>query len=249
MKLPAAPWVMLSRSLALILCIAAVQLGIGCSSGGGTEGTWGRSFSGTVLSESGSPEPGVVVELLETGDRTITDEAGAFMLERTELPSIPVTLRLSGAQINTDLTVSEEIPPREAAVAVDIVVSNRSTARVVNVRVTDSTPTPVPTLAATPSPQATPTPSSVTPTETPVSPTSTPVSSATPTSTPTSTPLSCVGDLNGDHIVDLTDLSLILAANGSSVGDPQYNPQADLNHDQTINQADIDILLSHFGSC
>ncbi len=56
-----------------------------------------------------------------------------------------------------------------------------------------------------------------------------------------------VGDVNLDGAVNLTDLSLLLVAFGSSFGTPSYDPQADLNLDGTINLDDLSLLLVVFG--
>src|SRR5262245_33502091 len=39
----------------------------------------------------------------------------------------------------------------------------------------------------------------------------------------------CPGDVNGDGIVDLADLTLLLGAFGASSGGPGYNPAADFD--------------------
>ncbi len=61
---------------------------------------------------------------------------------------------------------------------------------------------------------------------------------------PASTSPSIPGDLNGDGIVDVTDLLLLLGAWGSCSGDPC---PADLNGDGTVNVADLLILLGNWG--
>lgn len=56
----------------------------------------------------------------------------------------------------------------------------------------------------------------------------------------------CVGDVNGDHVVDLTDLSLQLShyavASGATWAD------GDFTHDGVVDIDDLSILLSQFGS-
>jgi len=59
---------------------------------------------------------------------------------------------------------------------------------------------------------------------------------------------SLVGDVNGDGVVDIYDLSICGQAYGSVVGEPEYNPDADFNHDGLIDIRDIAIVSRNFGS-
>lgn len=99
--------------------------------------------------------------------------------------------------------------------------------------------TPVPsTFTATPN-GSTPMPSS-TPTPTPTAvPSATPVS--TPGATPTATPGAKVGDMNGDGLINVIDLSYMLSKwNGS-------DSKADINGDGRVNVIDLSALLSRWG--
>lgn len=60
------------------------------------------------------------------------------------------------------------------------------------------------------------------------------------------TPVGCPGDITLDGKVDQADLGVLLAAYGTTVGQPQYNGQADLNADGAVDQADLGALLSHY---
>ena len=48
-------------------------------------------------------------------------------------------------------------------------------------------------------------------------------------------------------VIAQSDLGIIVAAFGSSVGDPNYNPRADLNLDGHVGQAELGCLLASFG--
>lgn len=57
----------------------------------------------------------------------------------------------------------------------------------------------------------------------------------------------CIGDINDDLTVGHADLAALLAAFGTSQGDPGFEARADLNRDGRVNQADLALLLSHYG--
>lgn len=56
-----------------------------------------------------------------------------------------------------------------------------------------------------------------------------------------------VGDLDGDCDVDLSDLSILLAAYNACVGDANYNAAADIDSSGCIDLSDLSELLAHFG--
>jgi hypothetical protein len=55
------------------------------------------------------------------------------------------------------------------------------------------------------------------------------------------------GDVNLDCRVNIFDLSLVAVSYGARLGDPRYNPNADLNGDGIINITDLTIVGSNFG--
>lgn len=57
----------------------------------------------------------------------------------------------------------------------------------------------------------------------------------------------CPEDLNGDRVIGLEDLAAVLAAYGSTPGDPNWNPAADFNDDGVIDLSDLSQLLSVYG--
>jgi hypothetical protein len=64
---------------------------------------------------------------------------------------------------------------------------------------------------------------------------------SSPSPTPSPAPTPKIGDLNGDGVVDVFDLSILLSEWGTQ------NATADLNKDGTVNVFDLSILLSHWG--
>lgn len=115
------------------------------------------------------------------------------------------------------------------------------------------TPTPTPTPSPTPTPTVTPTPTpsptpTVTPTATPTpspSPTPTPTPTATPSPTPT--PGTLAGDVNGDGVVDATDLGQVAASFNKRTGDSGFNANADLNSNGIVDIYDLVIVGLNFG--
>jgi hypothetical protein len=61
-------------------------------------------------------------------------------------------------------------------------------------------------------------------------------------------PPTCPQDIDGDGMVGLGDLALVLAAFGSSSGDPAFNPDADLDQDGNVGLSDLAQILAAFGS-
>ncbi|MBI5863349.1 MAG: hypothetical protein HZB38_02315 [Planctomycetes bacterium] len=57
----------------------------------------------------------------------------------------------------------------------------------------------------------------------------------------------CIGDMNGDFVVDLNDLTTFLAAFGSCTGQPNFNARADIDHDGCVTLSDLSAFLSSFG--
>jgi len=55
------------------------------------------------------------------------------------------------------------------------------------------------------------------------------------------------GDVSGDGIVDILDLSIVAVSYGQFEGEPGYNPDADLNKDGIVDIWDISIVCMHYG--
>jgi hypothetical protein len=55
------------------------------------------------------------------------------------------------------------------------------------------------------------------------------------------------GDIDGDFKIGLTDLQILAAAYGSKPGDPNWNPNADIDNSGTVNLQDLFTLSQHYG--
>ena len=52
----------------------------------------------------------------------------------------------------------------------------------------------------------------------------------------------CFGDLNGDKIIDVSDVQAVAGRVGQTVGDPNYVLTYDLNNDNLINEVDVEMI-------
>jgi hypothetical protein len=57
----------------------------------------------------------------------------------------------------------------------------------------------------------------------------------------------CPGDLNHNGVRNVTDFSIFAAAFGTSIGDPDYNPDADLDGNGSVNVTDFTAFAAVFG--
>ncbi len=58
----------------------------------------------------------------------------------------------------------------------------------------------------------------------------------------------CPGDVSGDGSVDMSDLAAVLAAQGTCVGDQNYDADADLDSSGCVDQDDLDIVLDNYNT-
>jgi len=58
--------------------------------------------------------------------------------------------------------------------------------------------------------------------------------------------LTLIEDVNGDRIVDIADISMIIDAFLTSPGDPLWNPLTDINHDNIVDILDISMAIDSF---
>jgi hypothetical protein len=57
-----------------------------------------------------------------------------------------------------------------------------------------------------------------------------------------------LGDLYKDGKIDMRDIGAICVLYGSREGNPNWNPEADLNGDKTVNMRDIGLECTNFGA-
>jgi len=62
---------------------------------------------------------------------------------------------------------------------------------------------------------------------------------------PMGEPQVCLGDINGDGVVDTADLGLLISVFGEA---PPFLPEADLNDDGVADTADLGLLIGNFGT-
>ena len=108
-----------------------------------------------------------------------------------------------------------------------------------NITAPTNTPTPTPTPTVTPTGTPTPTPtgtatSTATPTASPT---------ASPTGSPTGSPSAKVGDVNGDGMVNLIDIGIVVDFYDMDVS---LKPKADVNGDGSINLIDIGMIVDRY---
>jgi len=56
-----------------------------------------------------------------------------------------------------------------------------------------------------------------------------------------------MGDINGDGVIDIYDLTTVGAVYGSFKGDPRYDPEADINKDGHIDMRDLAVIGRNYG--
>lgn len=59
----------------------------------------------------------------------------------------------------------------------------------------------------------------------------------------------CNADIDGSGVVDGSDVAVVSAALGSSIGGAGWNPEADLNHDGVVDATDDQVATGQLGPC
>ena len=62
------------------------------------------------------------------------------------------------------------------------------------------------------------------------------------------TGMAALGDLDGDGLRNVTDLTLFAAAYGAQLGEWSYDPDADLDSDGSVNAIDFTLFAGYFGT-
>lgn len=106
-----------------MLCVG-VLLGVtvvGC--GGGSSGTGGQQYQGTILSRTSQPLPGVKVTIAQSGDNTVTDTNGYYSVI-TDAGSGSVTYIFEAPGIQIQFTL-EGVPGNASVVTVNFVLDEQ----------------------------------------------------------------------------------------------------------------------------
>ncbi|MCC6219948.1 MAG: carboxypeptidase regulatory-like domain-containing protein [Deltaproteobacteria bacterium] len=99
----------------------------GCA-GGGTVGTGGAAFEGTITSAKNGPLPNISVTIAETGETATTDESGQFSIETSSI-SGDVELLVEGETEQgsiSETVVVEDVPAEPATISVELEVNENS---------------------------------------------------------------------------------------------------------------------------
>lgn len=195
--------------------------------------------------DRGNPLTGIV-ELANFNVHTVSAQAnGATTLSITnsgvqliDMQSQVVPFSSTSSNLILNASVSSTVaPPPPTSTPTQV-----STGTPTNTQAPTATGTTAPTSTGTgtPTPTKTPTPS---PTGT-TAPTSTSAPTATATSTTAPTALPKAGDVNGDGVINITDIGIIVDVYGTQ---PPTDLRADLNKDGKVNIIDIGLVIDNYG--
>jgi hypothetical protein len=59
--------------------------------------------------------------------------------------------------------------------------------------------------------------------------------------------LKLIGDVNGDRVVNMVDIIMVIQSFGTYEGHARWNPQTDLNFDGKVDMKDILLAIANFG--
>ncbi len=186
--------------------------------------------------------------------------SGTFEIANVNVTSVTQAQNTSAALSYVDSTVqlvdmqSQLLPftTQPASLTLNYVAPNSPTSTSAPTQIATATSVPTATSTLTPTTRPTNTPtvtltSTLAPTATNTvtpSATSTPRPTATNTNAPTATTALKLGDVNGDGVIGITDIGIIVDFYGTN---PPGDIRADVNKDGAINIVDIGIVIDHYG--
>jgi hypothetical protein len=212
----------------------------------------------STMAEVNSTGQGIIVAALSTTDRGnplsgIVELANFNLHTVTTAANNATTLSITDSGIQLIDMQSTVVPFTSASSSLilnaSVPTSTGTTAPTSTTAITatgTATKTPTPTLTPTgtaaPTSTGTLTPTATkTPTPTVAAATNTPTT-ATNTAAPTAAPKT--GDVNGDNVINITDIGIIVDSYGTQ---PPTDPRADLNKDGKVNIVDIGIVIDNYG--
>jgi hypothetical protein len=210
----------------------------------------------TTMSEANNTGTVVVVAALTPTDRTnpltgIVELANFNAKAVSPQPNSSATLSLNNTGIQLIDMQSQVVPFTSQGSSLTLNKSEVSTGTstpVATLEPTTSVVTNVPSVTSTVLPSETPQPTTeatVTPTTVVAAlPTSTTAPIATSTNAPTATATAKRGDVNGDNVVNTTDIAIIVDAYGTR---PPSDTRADVNKDGRVDIVDIGIVIDNYG--
>ncbi|MCB0324727.1 MAG: carboxypeptidase regulatory-like domain-containing protein, partial [Bdellovibrionales bacterium] len=108
-------WIAISIHLRSATLAVLFLLLAGCA-GGGSRGTGGFEYRGTLLSRTGAPLVNIEVTIAQTGDSDLTDENGLYEI-LSDPPTGPVQILLRSEGFSSEVTIP---PPTAAAVGLRV---------------------------------------------------------------------------------------------------------------------------------
>lgn len=124
-----------SRACSRALMVSAFIFVLAGCMGGGSSGTGTKTIEGQIQTPSDQPVSGAVVTVVETGESTVTNSEGEFVIESSASPG-DVELEIKTPEVTTTVTVPATAADESSAVSVDLEVDqNQSTVTATNVEV------------------------------------------------------------------------------------------------------------------
>lgn len=140
-------WEPIGTFVIVLVLLGLLVLQPGC--GGGTAGTGGRRFQGTVMRSDGTPVTNARVEIPSTGEGASTDSAGNFSFESEITPGNVAVRIVEGAQEDSIIVTS--IPEDATEINLDLIFeSSAPEAQILSADIEIIQPEPPPEPTPTP---------------------------------------------------------------------------------------------------